>query len=394
MKNSSFIALFFYILSFHCSAAKIESSNAQSDNPFWYAEQVIILKNELLELKYETKINLNANNERLDKLNIELKKLHKELQYLQGLGGNHKTLELDITQKLKTEIRHAKELSTKELEGHKSLVLNIDSNVKYWGILLSAFALFITIAGVFLGLSARARAIVEARAAAEDWIQSKSKDISQELTQKLKNSEVVIKTLESHLNNARNEIDAHSKKIIESRKLIDEFTRELPVPNSKEADALVNRATQEVASSDLLENSPDDLYAKAVKAFYSSEHIRALELLDKALAISDLTDVVVLNLLFLKGNVYSSISSYVEAVDVYDTLIEKFSDNNDNEIVQGFSAALRNKGIALGGLGKSQDAIDVYDTLIDRFSDNQDGTIPQDISVALNNKDVELGKLD
>ena len=57
----------------------------------------------------------------------------------------------------------------------------------------------------------------------------------------------------------------------------------------------------------------------------------------------------------------------VEAIDVYDDVVNRFGDADKDELREQVAKALYYKGITLGEMNRPVEAIDVYDDVVNRF---------------------------
>jgi tetratricopeptide (TPR) repeat protein len=83
----------------------------------------------------------------------------------------------------------------------------------------------------------------------------------------------------------------------------------------------------------------------------------------------------------------------VEAITVYDDLINRFQDRQETEVVEKVATALVNKGVMFGTLDRSEEELAVYDDMLDRFQDRQEDKVVKEVERALFNKGVTLGNI-
>ncbi len=86
-------------------------------------------------------------------------------------------------------------------------------------------------------------------------------------------------------------------------------------------------------------------------------------------------------------------SSIQKQVDLYDAMIQKFSDSNELFIQDLVARALFNKASMLKKLGKPERAVEVYDNIVKRNDDRKEPRLRKYVSRALFLKAYDLGKL-
>uniref|UniRef100_UPI003D1B9070 tetratricopeptide repeat protein n=1 Tax=Aeromonas veronii TaxID=654 RepID=UPI003D1B9070 len=68
-----------------------------------------------------------------------------------------------------------------------------------------------------------------------------------------------------------------------------------------------------------------------------------------------------------KGVTLGQLGRSEDEITVYDELIQRFGNSDTPALQEQVANGLRNKGVTLSQLGRSEDAITVYDELIQRF---------------------------
>jgi tetratricopeptide (TPR) repeat protein len=97
--------------------------------------------------------------------------------------------------------------------------------------------------------------------------------------------------------------------------------------------------------------------------------------------------------LFNKGYRVGQLDRGEEAIEVYDQLIERHSDDEVPGVRVQVAMAFVSKGFRLGELGRSEEEIEVYDELTERSSDDEEPGVRVRVARAFLNKGITLGDL-
>ncbi|MGM0576618.1 MAG: tetratricopeptide repeat protein [Myxococcota bacterium] len=95
--------------------------------------------------------------------------------------------------------------------------------------------------------------------------------------------------------------------------------------------------------------------------------------------------------LFQKAGKFAELERLQEAIETYEVVIARSSDETTQPTLEGLAAALINQGIVLGRAGKLEAAIAVCDEVVKRFSEHSDLLLREAVGNALINKGVALG---
>jgi len=125
-----------------------------------------------------------------------------------------------------------------------------------------------------------------------------------------------------------------------------------------------------------------------LQKYYESNFEKALECINKALELSR-NDAEESKALFRKALILGVLGKSEEAIAEYEKVIDRFSQSENERILEAVAKALVNKGITLGQLGKSEEAIAQFDKVIDRFSKSENEKLLEAVASALVNK-IEL----
>lgn len=86
-------------------------------------------------------------------------------------------------------------------------------------------------------------------------------------------------------------------------------------------------------------------------------------------------------------------SDLSEELDIYEALIQRFSNSTETVLQEQVAKALVNKGITLGQLTRAEEEICVYDEVMHRFGNSTETVLQAQMSKALVNKGFTLGQL-
>ena len=94
------------------------------------------------------------------------------------------------------------------------------------------------------------------------------------------------------------------------------------------------------------------------------------------------------------GETLGELGRSVDAVAVYQDLVDRFGDDPTPAVREHVAGALLNKGVALDRLDQPADAVAAYDQVADRFGDDPTPAVREQVAKALVNKGTVLGRLD
>ncbi|WP_300483833.1 hypothetical protein [Shewanella sp.] len=145
------LCILFAICSFHTATvyAVKQSVKTDSQDQSWVIQQIMQLQ--------ERSTRLEVLLQQQTQTSSDVKEAEKELQQLQ--------LQL---MELKEKLAAQADSQLRETKSYDNRISDINSFVNIWGVMLSLFGLIITIGAIFLGFSAKNRAIYEAKTAARE----------------------------------------------------------------------------------------------------------------------------------------------------------------------------------------------------------------------------------
>ena len=94
-----------------------------------------------------------------------------------------------------------------------------------------------------------------------------------------------------------------------------------------------------------------------------------------------------------KGVTLGQLGRSEEEVSVYDEVVTRYGTRTETAIAEQVASALRNKGVTLGQLGRSEEEVSVYDEVVTRYGTRTETAIAEQVAKALRNKGVTLGQL-
>jgi hypothetical protein len=77
----------------------------------------------------------------------------------------------------------------------------------------------------------------------------------------------------------------------------------------------------------------------------------------------------------------------------YDRLIDRYGDDESPALREQVALALRNKGVALAGLGRQEEAVAVHALAVERFGDDESAPVREHVATALTNSAGALRSL-
>ena len=94
-----------------------------------------------------------------------------------------------------------------------------------------------------------------------------------------------------------------------------------------------------------------------------------------------------------KGVALNALNRSEEAIATYDELLSRFGTATEPALREQVAKALLGKGVALGALNRSKEEIAVYDELLSRFGTATEPALQEQVAKALFNKGITLGTL-
>jgi tetratricopeptide (TPR) repeat protein len=372
------ISLFFILLVSNLSASEelagVDQKEIITMNE-WIHTQIVLLKGDTSRLE-----------EKMDTLRINQEKSNIILD-----------LENFSSQINRLNIEHQEQISSQN-----SRISDITFYTNMWGFIFSLLGILITILAIYLGFSAKSKAIQAAREVTASWLNEIEDEIVRELKDKIADeSQNSFKDLQNSITKAEhliNQIQDLVNDSKEKKKIIDEVAEKLKsfesrfVPeNTLSSDTLqIESSHQDLASK---ETQHQNLFAEFLNAFNTKNYELSIKLIDEIIYLNGTPPEVVAMAQVNKGVILAEQLKLPEAIDCYNEVIDRFKNESDEKFYQPITKALRNKGVALGQQDRFSEAIEEFDILLDRFSEiNHPDTLEQ-TAKALLGKGTMLGKL-
>ena len=102
--------------------------------------------------------------------------------------------------------------------------------------------------------------------------------------------------------------------------------------------------------------------------------------------------IAIAGALFNKGITLGEQGDSSAAIEVYDSVVARFGDDETPALHEQVAMALVNKGYRLGEQGDSSAAIEVYDSVVARFGDDETPALREQVAMAIVNKGYRLGE--
>ncbi|MFX4264777.1 tetratricopeptide repeat protein [Aliarcobacter butzleri] len=306
----------------------------------------------------------------------KIEKLEKDIKDLEEKFNQNNIDKKDIDGKLE---------KTKDIvDRQDKRIENIGLGISIFGIIVTFFGILITIIVIYFVVKFEKMAEILAEKELKKWIENEA---MREFEPKIKEIKELIKKAESEVSlfkeKAESTITIIEKKLLENKELTNEEKNEIKgdiknIENKKEEDYTFS-----------------DRYKLFLFKYTKNEFEEALSIIEKILTLN-LDDKDLVKILFVKGLTLSKMNGKAEeAIKVYDELIERFKDSNENNILEVVAKAFVNKGFILGKMNRKEEkAIKVYDEIIERFKDSNENNILECVAKALVNKGATLGRIE
>jgi len=257
-------------------------------------------------------------------------------------------------------------------------------------------ATFISIAvPLFFAFKWKNEAINEAREAASQWFKNNSANITNEI-------DAFKERLDILGNEAEYKTNHHTEKLNELEAQADEHLKYLQ--SQKEKSKQINDVyLQENALSQLANQlrtksqndySFEDWNRLAFAADEKKLYEDAMYYWRKAIEFGKPSEAEEIQTLINIALTQAELSRFEEELVIYDDIIKRFGNTQDEESKELLAEAFLNKGIRLGKIkGREEAAIAVYTNLLKHFIDNTNETINESLSTAMLNIGFEHSKL-
>jgi tetratricopeptide (TPR) repeat protein len=333
-------------------------------------------------------INLFAQPQDVNKELTDIKLQIQEIKLLDARDEREKKIE-----KLENKIDdldskfNQNNIDKKEIDGkigtQDKLITEIGSNTNRISWIISLFGVLITIIVIYFVVKFEKMAEVLAEKELKKWIKNEAMG---EFEPKIKEIKDLIKKAESEVSlfkeKAESTISRIEKKLFENKELTHEEENEI----KSDIKDIENKQEKDYTFADWRK--------KTLLYFISNKYEEALKLVENMLIFSD-DDLRSSETLFLKAIILNKLNKNIEAIEVYDELIERFKDSKEDSLLELLAKVLSNKAIVLGKMNiRLEEAIIVCNDVIRRFNESNNNKILLCLIKALVTKAVILGKIE
>lgn len=314
--------------------ASTQSAKVPSQEQSWVMQQIMQLQ--------ERCIRLEVLLQQQTQTSSNVKDTEKEIQQLQ----------LQLIE-LKEKLAAQADSQLRETKSYDNRISDINSFVNIWGGILSTFGLIITVGAIWLGYSAKNKAVAEAKLEAREFFSSAGA--------------LLLQDERTRFDELR---DGFEQQIIELQIKFNSHNNQL------------------VANSYLNKAQEYEKDGKTEVAFSIYNEICDKFLDDNSHEIQE----IVANALLNKARLHIKMGSMVAAIPVFDDLITRFENVPAVGVQELVAKALLTKGYVQGGLGLIEDSINTINEIEHRFADSSEIVISQIVNAARMNKANQLAE--
>jgi len=116
---------------------------------------------------------------------------------------------------------------------------------------------------------------------------------------------------------------------------------------------------------------------------------KSIDYWDNALKVVQ-NDVSRVRSLINKAMTLGELNYENKEIEIYNNILQKYSNSEDNNIQESIADTLLKKGYRLGEMKKQDDAISVYDELFKKYANTTNEAIKENLAIAHTNKAIEL----
>lgn len=265
---------------------------------------------------------------------------------------------------------------------------DLNFTLTFFGVLVSAIGLLMTVMVVFFSL----RATKEAVLAAKDEAGTEAKKRAQEIIEVWlrKDGQQILDEIKKAAAGKLGELDEERLKAHEHneqlKKIIDEITSR-PIDKDKPLSAdqkeVVDKTAKDLESRAPKDYQSEDWFMLGVRAFESAKYETSADNFTKA-AEAATDQVQQAKALLSKGYVLGQMNRNEEEIAVYDEMVRRYGDADEVALREQVAKALLNKGFRLGKMNKNEEAIVVYDEVMRRYGDATEAALREQVAKALN----------
>ncbi|NLQ22345.1 hypothetical protein HGO26_05560 [Shewanella sp. S-1] len=314
--------------------ASTQSVKVPSQEQSWVIQQIMQLQ--------ERSIRLEVLLQQQTQTNSNVKETEKEFRQLQ--------LQL---MELKEKLAAQADNQLRETKSYDNRISDINSFVNIWGGILSTFGLIITVGAIWLGYSAKNKAVAEAKLEAREFFSSAGALLLQDERTRF---DQLRDSFEQQIIELQSKFKSHNNQLVALSYL-------------NKAHEYEKDGKSEVAFS---------IYNEIFDKFFDDKSPEIQEIVAKAL----------LN----KANLHRRMGAMEAAIAVFDDLITRFENVSSVGVQEQVANSLLNKGYIQGELGLIEASINTYNEIEHRFADSSELVISQTVNGARINKANRLAE--
>ncbi|MET0104387.1 MAG: tetratricopeptide repeat protein [Sedimenticola sp.] len=242
------------------------------------------------------------------------------------------------------------------------------------------FGVLITAVVIFFSFRYANQAKAEARDAIEEWITNHASLKLDELTQveieKIrKEADPVLTKLEQDHLEFRNALENLN---LEANKVDPETKKEL------------GERVEKIRKQPEREHTAEDWYQLGIDSYFDGYYEEAISYWSRCIREPKASNGLISRALFNKALTLGKLNQPNNEIRVYDEVMRRFGDGEEDGVQEQVVRSLFNKGISLGKLGRKDEEIAAYDEVVNRYGENKNITICKYVGDALINKAITL----
>ncbi|EKF9226262.1 hypothetical protein O1B66_002125, partial [Vibrio cholerae] len=339
----------------------------------------------------------------LIELQAKSAKLEATLQLQNVSRSDLKNVEAELN-RLQVQLVEVKEKLTaqtenqaKELASYDRRISDVSWNTNMWGLILTVFGAIITVAAIFLGFTAKKRAVAEAQKEAQNYIKTQSSSLLKAQEQKFKDE---LKKHSAKFDELHGQQEIQGK-LIHVQTIFDKAREDFNDKNYGSALLAFGKVLVYIGSNNdprLKDFACRALFAKGLaqgKLNQSEQEIQTYNDLiayvsdDQTPALREYVVKAMLN----KGVRQGQLNQSEQEIQTYNDLIAFVGDDQTPALREQVAMAMVNKGVTQGQLNQSEQAIQTYNDLIAYVGDDQTPALQERVVKAMFNKGVTQGQL-
>lgn len=285
----------------------------------------------------------------------------------------------------KEKINNSFELNNLDIKNQNDRIDDINSHIDKLSIIVTIFGVLITVvliifSGTFFYVSNKKHL-----EKVDEWIEKNKDKILKPIDEEAKKIQRNIE--DRAINLYREEFKAEKEKFNDYHVKLTNHASLDEKLNEKQVE-IITKVNEILDNREKDEYTYADWYSKYLSLDNKKKYTSALKFLDKALNCAS-TDDEVSQVLFDKALTYHNINnneSLLKSREIYDEIIEKFSNSLDHDIQIRVNSALYNKALILSTTSNEKEALNIYNDLIKDYNNSNNSFITPTIVKSLINK--------